>query len=115
MLSLALPLQVMAAAASVCMPPSATATPEGIAAQVAVCMQDLRAAQSQKHTPAVTVLGAIGKPALAILGPCIRDEKDDAIRARCARALGLTKLEVAQEQLLALLAREDLQENTVAE
>jgi hypothetical protein len=78
-------------------------------------MQELRAPQVQTADPAMSVLAAIGKPALAALGLCSREEHDDEVRARCTRALGLTKLAEAKEQLVALAGRDDLHDRTVAE
>ena len=84
-------------------------------AQVAVCMKDLREPFWQKHSPAVTVLGEMGLPALAELTQCATSESDDEIRSRCTRAMGLTKTDLAKEQLLTLAAREDLRESTITE
>ena len=115
MLTIVLSLQVMAAAAPGCRQPLASATTEAVMAQVAVCMRELREPHWQQHSPAVTVLGAIGIPALTVLGQCATSESDDEIRARCTRAMGLIQSDVAKEQLLKLAAREDLRENTIAE
>lgn len=115
MLSMILPFQLAAATVPSCHRPPALAPVEEVMAQVALCMKDLREPFWQKHNPAVTVLGEIGTPALTAVAQCAASESDDEIRARCTRAMGLTKTDEAKEHLLKLAAREDLRESTIAE